>query len=124
MRACVAMVLFVGLAVGGCGQGQTAVKGETGEAGPAGAVGAMGPEGPMGPPGASGAPGKDGMQLRFAEFNCQQAACAAACNDDERIMNAYSLNPGGAFAFEDDRRVTFRPTRRPAGKVVLVCVPH
>jgi hypothetical protein len=125
MRACVAMVLFMGLAVASCGQGQgqSAVKGEQGEAGPSGAVGAVGPVGPMGPAGEPGAAGKDAAQVRFAEFSCQQATCSASCNDGERIMNAFSLNPGGTFAFEDDRRVTFRPARRPAGKVVLVCVP-
>ena len=129
MRAGLVVLLFVGLAVGGCGQDQIAVKGEKGDPGPegpAGAAGPVGPVGPMGPPGQAGAPGtpgKDAALVRFAEFNCQQATCPVACNDDERIMNAYALNPGGTFAYDDDRRATFRPTRRPSGKVVLVCVP-
>jgi hypothetical protein len=127
MRAGLAMLLFLGLAVGGCGQGQTAVKGDQGDPGPegaAGAAGAMGPAGPPGQAGAPGRPGKDAAQPRFAEFNCQQVTCPAACDDGERIMNAYALNPGGTFVYDDDRKVTFRPTRRPSGKVVLVCVPQ
>jgi hypothetical protein len=45
-----------------------------------------------------------------------------SCNEDERLLNAYALTPGGVFTFEDDRRVTFRPARRPSSKIVLACV--
>jgi hypothetical protein len=62
--------------------------------------------------------------LRFAEFDCQQPACSLTCNDNERILTAYALNPGGTFVYEGDRQATFRPTRRPSGKIVLICVPQ
>jgi hypothetical protein len=61
--------------------------------------------------------------LRFAEFACTQAACAVTCNEDERILTAYALNPGGTFVYEDDRRTTFRPTRRPLAKSSLSALP-
>src|SRR3954470_369225 len=118
MRARLTMVLLVSLVLAACGKDPAAQgdKGDPGADGPAGAAGPPGPQGPPGPPGASG------MPLRFAEFACTQAACAVACNEDERILTAYALNPGGTFVYEDDRRTTFRPTRRPTGKIVLVCV--
>jgi hypothetical protein len=106
-----AVAALLCLAIAGCGrQEQAAQKGEKGEAG---SPGPPGPPGPQGPPGAG--------TLRFAEFGCQQAICTASCNNNERLVSAYALNPGGVFVFEDDRRVTFRATRRPSGKIVLVC---
>jgi len=123
MRAPLALlVLLMSIALAGCGQGQgqAANKGEKGDPGADGAPGAPGPAGPPGPPGPAGS---GGTALRFAEFSCPQAACAVACNDEERILTAYALNPGGTFVFEDDRKATFRPARRPSGKIVLICVP-
>jgi hypothetical protein len=45
----------------------------------------------------------------------------SSCNDNNQILNAYALNPGGAISFIDQRNVTFRPQKRPT-VLVLVCV--
>jgi hypothetical protein len=63
-----------------------------------------------------------GGTVRFAEFACQLAACTVACNDDERILNAYALNPAGTFVFETDSRASYRPRGQQSGKIVLACV--
>jgi hypothetical protein len=97
------------------------VQGPPGPQGPQGATGAQGPAGPPGPP---GAPAPAGSSIRFAEFGCAAAACSFTCDASERLLNAYALAPGGSFTFDDDRRVTFRPARRPSNKIVLVCVPQ
>jgi hypothetical protein len=121
MRARLAVLLLMSVFLSACGQGTSATKGEKGDPGPEGAPGTPGPAGPQGPP---GPPGAGGISLRFAEFACPQAACAVTCNDNERILTAYALNPGGTFVYEDDKRITFRPARRPSGKIVLICVPQ
>src|SRR5204862_6161445 len=97
-----AAVMLACMAVVACGSSEPPQKGERGEAGP---PGPPGPAGPPGPPSASA--------MRFAEFGCQQPTCTASCNDNERLVSAYAVNPGGVFVFEDDRRVTFRAARRP-----------
>lgn len=84
-------------------------------------AGPQGPRGLPGPPGPPGPAGSASTGIRVAEFGCNAASCLLSCNNDERIVNAYSLSPGGAFTFEDDRSVTFRPLRRPSNKIVLVC---
>jgi hypothetical protein len=119
MRLVWILLFLAALAVSGWALTHTVMKGDRGEPG---AAGPPGPQGPPGPPGLPGSVGGSGPAVRFAEFGCAAAACAMNCNDGERIMNAYALNPGGTFVFEDDRRVTFRPARRPSNKVVLVCV--
>ena len=121
MHARLAMLLLLSVTLSACGPGQSAIKGDKGDPGAEGAPGAAGPAGPQGPPGPAGA---SGTPLRFAEFACPQAACAVTCNDNERILTAYALNPGGTFVYEDDKRATFRPARRPSGKIVLICVPQ
>jgi hypothetical protein len=91
-------------------------------------VGPPGPTGPTGSPGAIGPPGpagRPGASMRFAEFGCDQPACALSCNDGERIVNVYTLSPGRAtYVYDDDRRVTVRPARRPSSKIVLICLPE
>jgi hypothetical protein len=121
MRARLAMLLLMSVVLAACGKDQIPVKGDKGNPGRDGPAGPAGPPGPQGPP---GPPSASGPSLRFAEFACTQTACGVACKEDERILTAYALNPGGAFVYEDDRRATFRPTRRPSGKIVLVCVPN
>jgi len=38
-------------------------------------------------------------------------------------LNAYAINPGGAFTFDAENKATFRPPRQGvAVKVVLACV--
>jgi len=86
-----------------------------------GSPGPPGPEGPVGPRGPPGNPALPGPSIRFAEFGCTEVACTLSCDDGERVVNAYGLDPGGTFSFEDDRRVTFRPARRPSNKIVLIC---
>lgn len=89
---------------------------------PPGPAGPPGPMGPQGPPGAPGEPGVAGPTIRFAEFGCSAAACTLSCDASERVLNAYAISPGATFVFDDDRRVTVRPARRPSGKIVLICV--
>jgi hypothetical protein len=46
-----------------------------------------------------------------------------ACEQNERILNTYAINPGGTFTFEADNQATFRPQRQgAAAKVILACV--
>jgi len=103
---------------------QHPLVGPQGPPGPRGEQGVAGPQGPVGPPGADGAPSPAGPTIRFAEFGCAVAECSFRCNSSERLLNAYALRPGGNFTFEDDRRITFRPARRPSNKIVLACVPQ
>lgn len=119
MRAGLLGLLALMLALGGCGENNPwAKRGEKGEAG------LPGPAGPAGPPGPPGAPGRS-VNVRFAEFACEQPACTAACEANERLLNAYALNPAGTITVDDDRGITYRPPRRgPSGKLVLVCVPQ
>jgi hypothetical protein len=61
--------------------------------------------------------------VRFAEFTCTQPACSATCESNERLINAFALNPAGSFSFESERSVIYNsPRRGPSGKIVLVCV--
>jgi hypothetical protein len=89
-----------------------------------GSQGPMGPQGPPGPPGPSGPAGLTVSGIRFAEFGCASAACTLSCRNEERILSAYALNPGGTLVFEDDRQVTVKPVRQPSSKIILVCVPQ
>ena len=98
-----------------CGQNEPPAKGE---AGPPGPVGPPGPPGPAGPTGPSGAGGR---AIRVIAQPCGEAACGASCEENEQILNAYALNPGGAIGFIDERNVTFRPKERPA-VLVLACI--
>ena len=96
-----------------CGQSEPPAKGETGPPGPAG------PPGPVGPPGASS--GTNGPTINVIARACEQTACGASCAENEQILNAYALNPGGVISFIDQRNVTFRPKERPT-VLVLVCI--
>ncbi|MGZ8371850.1 MAG: hypothetical protein ACXW3G_02945 [Rhodoplanes sp.] len=116
MRTLFLSLMTLSLLVGGCGQEQAVTKGEKGDAGPAG---------PPGPPGPAGPAGRGGGGVRFAEFTCQQAACSASCEQSERLMNAFALNPAGTFTVESDRAIIYTPPKRgPSGKLVLVCAPQ
>jgi hypothetical protein len=85
-------------------------------------IGPQGPVGPQGPAGPPGPPGSTASGIRFAEYGCASSACTLSCGNEERILTAYALNPGGSFIFEDERRVTVRPIRQPSSKIVLVCI--
>ncbi len=113
MQARVLVLVILSLFLGSCGKTPTAEKGDKGD------PGAAGPAGPAGPP---GPPGRN-VAIRFAEFACQQPACSASCEENERLLNAYAVNAAGAITINDDRAVTYRPARRgQAGKLVLACV--
>src|SRR5262245_38295596 len=103
-----------------CGQSEPPAKGDTGPPGPAGPAGPPGPPGPAGPIGPPG-PGTSGKAIRVITLPCNQSACAANCDQNEQILNAYALNPGGAIGFIDERNVTFRPKERPT-VLVLACI--
>jgi len=105
------------LLLAACGQSEPPAKGEAGPPGPAGPAGPPGPAGPIGPAG----PGASGRAIRMVTLPCNETACAASCNADEQILNAYALNPGGVIGFIDERNVTFRPKERPA-VIKLACI--
>lgn len=116
----VALTLIAAFALGGCSDGFDAIKGEKGEKGDAGKEGERGPAGPGGP---AGPAGPTGTVIRFVEGECRQA-CKVACEENERILTTYAINPGGTFTFEADNQATFRPQRQgAAAKVILACVP-
>jgi hypothetical protein len=107
------LTVLLALGLAACGEAQ---KGEKGDQGPPGGIG------PPGPPGPAGPVGRSGTIVRFVEGECRQA-CTLACEDNERILNSYAINPGGTFSFDADNKATFRPQRQGASvKVVLACV--
>src|SRR5262249_24740104 len=93
-------------------QNPVAQKGERGDQGP------PGPEGPPGPAGPAGL----STAIRFVEGECRQPYIVA-CEDNERILDTFAINPGGTFIFDADNKATFRPEQqdRPV-KVILACV--
>jgi hypothetical protein len=99
------LVILAAFLLAACGQSEPPAKGETG------------PPGPAGPPG----PSASGRAIRVIARPCDQTACAASCEENEQILNAYALNPGGTIGFIDERNVTFRPKERPA-VLVLACI--
>lgn len=103
----VMLVLLVTLLVAACGQSDPPPTGDRGE---------MGPAGPVGPPGPPG-----GTSIRMITAPCQEQACTAGCKDDEQILNAYALSPGGIISIEDERRLTFKPRKNPT-VLVLACI--
>jgi len=103
------LIIIAAFSLAACGQSEPPQKGERGEVGPAG---------PAGPP---GAPGINGSKIRMVTGPCSETACGLSCNEDERILTAYPLNPGGAIAFEDERHFIFRPRKSPA-VVMVVCL--
>ena len=98
------------LALSACGK-----PGEKGDQGP------PGPTGLAGPPGRAGA---GGTVIRLVDGECSKA-CVVACEDNERILSTYAINPGGTFTIESETRAIFRPQQQGvAVKVVLTCIPR
>ena len=92
-------------------------KGEKGDPGP------PGPAGPRRTARSCGPDGVSGTVIRFVEGECRQA-CTLACEDNERILSTYAVNPGGSFVFDADNKATFRPQRQGVSvKVLLASVP-
>jgi hypothetical protein len=114
------VVMLSALLLAACGQSEPPPKGETGPPGPAGAAGPPGPPGPAGPAGPPGA-SANGKAIRIVTLPCNEPTCAASCDQNEQILNAYALNPGGTIGFIDERNVTFRPKERPT-VLVLACI--
>ena len=111
------LIVLLLLGLSACGEQPVSQKGEKGDPGPAGPAGPAGPLGPVGPTGISG------TVIRFVEGECRQA-CTLACEDNERILSTYAINPGGSFVFDADNKATFRPQRQGVSvKVVLACAP-
>jgi len=102
------LVILGGLLLAACGQSEPPAKGETGP---------PGPTGPAGPPG----PSTNAPAIRVITLPCDQTACAANCDQNEQILSAHALNPGGVIGFIDERNVTFRPRERPA-VLMLACI--
>ena len=107
------LVILAVLMLAACGQSEPPAKGEAGPAGP------PGPPGPAGPP--SAVSGAQGPNIKVIPKPCDQLSCGASCEENDQIIYAYALNPGGVIAFVDERSVTFRPNKRPA-VLVLVCI--
>jgi hypothetical protein len=84
----------------------------------AGPPGPAGPRGPAGPPG----PTASGPAIRVIKAPCDQTACSASCRENEEILNAYALNPGGAISFIDERKVGFRPKEKGRATLMLACI--
>jgi hypothetical protein len=110
MQARCFIVLLL-LALSACG-------GENPVAGGKGDQGTPGVEGPPGPAGPAGL----GAAIRFVDGECRQP-CVVACQDNERILNMFGINPGGTFALTADNKATFLPQQRDTPvKVILACV--
>jgi len=111
------LIVLLLLGLSACGEQPVSQTGEKGDPGPPGPAGPAGPLGPVGPSGISG------TVIRFVEGECRQA-CTLACEDNERILSTYAINPGGSFVFDADNKATFRPQRQGVSvKVVLACAP-
>ena len=109
------LVILAAFLLAACGQSEPPAKGEAGpRPGPAGPRGFAGPAGPPGP-------SASGPAIRVIKASCDQTACAASCKENEQILNAYALNPGGVIGFTDERNVTFRPKER-STVLVLACI--
>jgi hypothetical protein len=109
-RWCLVLLM---LALSACGENPVVRKGEKGDQGPPGSEEPSGPRGPVGP---------SGTVIRFVDSECHQV-CFIACGENERILSAYAINPGGDFAFTDNNKATFRPQRQGVPvKAVLACV--
>src|SRR5262245_2771087 len=103
------------------GQAPVNDKAETARA-PAPA-GPPGPQGPQGPAGPTGPAGPAGANLRFAESTCEATRCPVACNQGERIVNAFAPGASGTFIYDTESSATYRQSRRrEPTKIVLVCV--
>ena len=113
MQAC-RLIVLLALALSACGESQIFPRGEKGE---------QGPRGPAGPAGPSGPAGTGGTTVRVVDGECR-GPCIVACEDSERILSTYAINPGGTFTFEADNRATFRPQQQGVStKVVVACIP-
>jgi len=107
------LLIFAAFVLAACGQSEPPAKGEAGPPGPAG---------PAGPAAFSGSTsGANGPAIKVIARPCDQPACGASCEENEQILNAYALNPGGTISFIDQRNATFRPQKRPS-VFVLICV--
>ena len=107
------LVILAAFLLAACGQSEQPAKSEQ----PSKGVGT----GLAGPPGPAGPSGPGGPAIRVIKAPCDQTACGASCRENEEILNAYALNPGGAIDFKDERNVTFRPKERPT-VLVLACI--
>src|SRR5262245_10012655 len=109
------LVILAALLLAACGQSEPPSKGQAGP---------PGPPGPRGPPGFAGPPGPaaSGPAIRMITAPCEQTACGASCKENEQILNAYVLNPGGAISFVDERNVSFRPKEKGRATLVLACI--
>src|SRR5262249_20408414 len=107
------LAILAAFLLAACRQSEQPAKGEAGPRGPAG------PPGPPGPP----SPAAGGPAIRVITAPCDQTACGATCMENERILNAYALDPGGAISFKDERNVSFRPKEKGRPTVlVLACI--
>src|SRR5262245_17214437 len=112
------LVILAALLLAACGQSEPPSKGQAGPPGPPGPPGPRGPPGFAGPPG----PGASGPAIRVIKAPCDQTACAPSCRENEEILNAYALDPGGTISFIDERNVSFRPKEKGRATLMLACI--
>ena len=100
------LVILAAFLMAACGQSEPPAKGEAG------------PPGPPGPPGPLG-----GAAIKVITAPCHQVTCGASCMENEQVLNAYAVDPGGVISFLDERNVTFRPKEWGRGTaLVLACI--
>jgi hypothetical protein len=102
-------VAMIGIAteLSACDQGQPGPKGDPGPPGPRGEAG------PQGPAGAGG--------LRVVRTPCNEASCAAQCNEDEILLTAHCGATHIPVVFPTERSATCR-ARGPANNpLVIAC---
>lgn len=106
-------IVALALALGACGESPVVQKGEKGDRGPPGSEGPSGARGPTAP---------NRTVIRFVDSECRQV-CFVACEESERILSAYAINPGGDFTFTDANKATFRAQRQGVPvRIGLACV--
>src|SRR5262245_37148311 len=106
------LVILTAFLLAACGQSEPTAKGDAGPPGP------PGPAGPPGPPGLAAS----GPAIRIITAPCEQTVCGTSCKENEQILNAYALNPGGAISFIDERSVSFQPRQKGRATLVLACI--
>jgi hypothetical protein len=130
MRAGPAVLIFLSLAVGGCGQTQPGAKGEKGDPGPAGVPGPTGLQGAKGEPGASGPQGPPGPTapggpavpgIHIVRTTCDSTSCVALCTEDEIIILAWCGAARNPTIITTERSATCRGRGAANNPLIAVC---
>lgn len=102
-------VIGIAAALSACDQGQPGPKGDPGPQGPRGEAGPQGPAGTA-------------SSLRVVRTPCNEAGCAAQCNEDEILLTAHCGATHIPVVFPTERSATCR-ARGPANNpLTIACV--